>query len=219
MQQPHPFEVSISPSYCAKCGQGPGATIHLGDLFEGTDSDREKALAEVQREEMEARLRSCRGDISGKAGQMERESPLFFGTGANPVLFGLLLLLAVLPAFGQERPKLDKAEFALLAADAGSRALDVYSTHKMLESGYQEELLPGFIADHTGTMAAYSGGSVVLDWLVYRRLREHHRKLAHVLTLVDIGQDVPWAIHNLYLSGRPVGTLKTPKLPLQRPQP
>jgi hypothetical protein len=148
---------------------------------------------------------------------MERESPLFFGTGANPVLFGILLLLAVLPAFGQERPKLDKAEFALLAADAGSRALDVYSTHKMLESGYQEELLPGFIADHTGTMAAYSGGCVVVDWLVYRRLREHHRKLAHVLTLVDIGQDVPWAIHNLYLSGHHVGTLKNPNAPIFRP--
>ena len=87
MQQPHPFEVSISPSYCAKCGQGPGATIHLGSLFEGTDSDREKALAEVQREEMEARLRSVRGDISSKAGDMERDSPLFYGTGINATLF------------------------------------------------------------------------------------------------------------------------------------
>jgi hypothetical protein len=215
--QSHPFEQSISPSYCAKCGQGPGATIHLGDLFEGTDEEREKAQAQAQREEMETRLRSIKGDISADAGEMERRSPLFYGTGANPVLFGILLLLAVLPAFGQERPKLDKAEFALLAADAGSRALDVYSTHKMLESGYQEELLPGFIADHTGTMATYSGGCVVLDWLVYRRLREHHRKLAHVLTLVDIGQDVPWAIHNLYLSGHPVGTLKNPNAPIFRP--
>ena len=87
MTQSHPFEQSISPSYCAKCGQGPGATIHLGDLFEGTDEDRAKAEALAMREEMETRLRSSRGDISSKAGEMERNSPLFFGTGNNPGLF------------------------------------------------------------------------------------------------------------------------------------
>ena len=219
MQQSHAFEMSISPQYCAKCGKGSGATIHLGDLFEGTDEEREKAQAQAQREEMETRLRSIKGDISADAGEMERRSPLFYGTGANPVLFGLLLLLAVLPAFGQERPKLDKAEFALLAADAGSRALDVYSTHKMLDSGHHEMFIPSAIASRPAAMAALEAGDVAGVWWLSRRLGAHHRKLAHVLTLVDIGQDVPWAIHNLYLSGHPVGTLKTPKLPLQRPQP
>jgi hypothetical protein len=56
-------------------------------LFEGTEEERENRRAEVQREEMETRLRSVRGDISGKVGEMERNSPLFYGSGSNPVLF------------------------------------------------------------------------------------------------------------------------------------
>lgn len=87
MNQPHPFERSISPEHCHLCGQRPGAPIHLGDLFEGTDEERENRRAEVQREEMEARLGSVRGDISAASGEMERNSPLFYGSGSNPVLF------------------------------------------------------------------------------------------------------------------------------------
>jgi hypothetical protein len=55
--------------------------------LETCDEDRAKAAALSMREEMETRLRSTRGDISAKAGRMERESPLFFGTGDNPGLF------------------------------------------------------------------------------------------------------------------------------------
>jgi len=55
--------------------------------LETCDEDREKALGIAQADELTARLRSTRGDISGKAGRMERESPLFFGTGANPLLW------------------------------------------------------------------------------------------------------------------------------------
>jgi hypothetical protein len=55
--------------------------------LETCDEDREKALVLSMREEMETRLRSTRGDISSKAGRMERESPLFYGTGANPLLW------------------------------------------------------------------------------------------------------------------------------------
>lgn len=87
MNTSHPFERSISPEHCAVCGNGPGHSLHLGDLFEGTDEERQNRRAEVQREEIEARLRSVRGDISALAGQMEREAPLFFGTGSNPTLF------------------------------------------------------------------------------------------------------------------------------------
>ena len=83
----HLFEKSISPQYCARCGNGPGHSLHLGDLFEETDEDRAKALASSQREEMETRLRSFKGDISSKAGDMERFSPLFYGQGDNPTLF------------------------------------------------------------------------------------------------------------------------------------
>jgi hypothetical protein len=149
---------------------------------------------------METRLRSIKGDISGKAGEMERKAPLFFGTGANPLLFGVLLILIAFPAFGQERPKLDKEEFALLAADAGSRALDVYSTHKALSGGSHEMFLPSAIASRPAAMAAVEAGDVAADWWISRRLEKHHRKLAHVLTMVDSGSDLPWAIHNLYLA-------------------
>ena len=55
--------------------------------LETCDEDRAKAAALSMREEMETRLRSTRGDISAKAGRMERESPLFFGTGDNPLLW------------------------------------------------------------------------------------------------------------------------------------
>ena len=55
--------------------------------LEMCDEDREKALGIAQADELTARLRSTRGDISGKAGRMERESPLFFGTGDNPLLW------------------------------------------------------------------------------------------------------------------------------------
>jgi hypothetical protein len=36
---------------------------------------------------MERILREPLGNVSRKAGQMEREAPLFFGTGENPDLF------------------------------------------------------------------------------------------------------------------------------------
>jgi len=55
--------------------------------LETADADREKAAAQTMREEMETRLRSTRGDISARAGRLERESPLFWGTGDNPTLF------------------------------------------------------------------------------------------------------------------------------------
>ena len=125
------------------------------------------------------------------------------GTGiirAALAMSGLYILIGCSLVHCQERPKLDKTEFALLAADAGSRGLDVYSTHKMLEAGNQEKMLPSFIANHPAAMAAVEGADVVGMAWVARRLGARHRKLAHVLTLVDIGQDLPWAIRNLTLS-------------------
>lgn len=38
-------------------------------------------------EEMSAKLKMPLGDVSQAAGQIERESPLFFGSGLNPTLF------------------------------------------------------------------------------------------------------------------------------------
>jgi hypothetical protein len=122
-------------------------------------------------------------------------------------ILGWLIVLACIfgavEVFGQlpEAPKpMDRAEKALLLADAGSRALDVYSTHAMLGQGYREIILPRFVADHSGVMAVYSSATVAADWWVARRLeKKGHLKLAHVATMIDVAQDAPWAIHNLFL--------------------
>ena len=103
-----------------------------------------------------------------------------------------------------EAPRpMDRTEKVLLLSDVASRSLDVYSTRQMLNNGYREIVLPRFIADHTPVMAAYSSATVLADYWLARRLeRRGHRKLAHVMTLVDIGQDLPWAVHNLCLKRR-----------------
>jgi hypothetical protein len=54
--------------------------------METADQDRAEALAVAQAEELSAELRRPLKDISRKAGQMERESPLFYGQ-INPTLF------------------------------------------------------------------------------------------------------------------------------------
>jgi hypothetical protein len=55
--------------------------------LETCDTDRAAALAASTAEELTAELRRPLADISGKAGRMERDAPLFFGTGDNPTLF------------------------------------------------------------------------------------------------------------------------------------
>ena len=55
--------------------------------LETCDRDRAEAAALSMREAMETRLRSTRRDISARVGDLERNSPLFFGTGDNPSLF------------------------------------------------------------------------------------------------------------------------------------
>lgn len=54
---------------------------------ETSDADRAQALAAQTAEELTAEMRRPLADISGKAGRMERDAPLFFGTGDNPSLF------------------------------------------------------------------------------------------------------------------------------------
>lgn len=55
--------------------------------MEGADRERLEALAAAQAEELSAELRRPLADISSAAGKMERDAPLFFGTGDNPALF------------------------------------------------------------------------------------------------------------------------------------
>jgi len=122
------------------------------------------------------------------------------------VVKALLLAVALLFAASSRAqtmigpPRIDKTEWALLAVDAGVRGLDSYSTRRALQQGNVEATLPGFIANRTGPMVAYSEGMVVIDWLVARELiRRRHRKLAYLFTLGEICQVAPGAIKNLTL--------------------
>jgi hypothetical protein len=55
--------------------------------LESAALERVAAEARAVVEEVERILREPLGNVSRKAGQMEREAPLFFGTGENPDLF------------------------------------------------------------------------------------------------------------------------------------
>ena len=55
--------------------------------MEMCDSERAAAWAASQAEELTAELRRPLGDVSRKVGEIERNFPLFFGTGTNPSLF------------------------------------------------------------------------------------------------------------------------------------
>jgi hypothetical protein len=50
-------------------------------------SEQATAAAIQQAEELTAKMREPLADISARAGKLERESPLFYGTGDNPTLF------------------------------------------------------------------------------------------------------------------------------------
>jgi hypothetical protein len=55
--------------------------------MESASEDRKQARAEFEGEELTIEMRQPGKDISKKAGRIERESPLFHGTGENPTLF------------------------------------------------------------------------------------------------------------------------------------
>ena len=55
--------------------------------METSDADRLAALGVAQAAELTAELRKPLADVSKKAGDIERNSPLFFGQGDNPTLF------------------------------------------------------------------------------------------------------------------------------------
>lgn len=129
----------------------------------------------------------------------------------TPLLSSIALLAFALPCAAQvipdaPKPHFDRTDWALLAADAGSRALDTYSTRWALENGNHEKFLPDFISHNTARLAIAEGVMVGVDYLVARQLVRHrHPKLAKVALMVDFAQDAPWAIHNLYLPERKAG--------------
>jgi len=55
--------------------------------METSDREGKEARQQVEAAELTARLIEPRPSIERRAGIMERESPLFYGTGDNPTLW------------------------------------------------------------------------------------------------------------------------------------
>lgn len=120
------------------------------------------------------------------------------------LLLALILSVLAVAVDGQELPaapkaKPDRLELSLLLADAGSRSLDVYSTHRALDRGGRERMMPALIAQHPGAMGALEAGDLAGQWWVARKLSARHPKLAHLAAAIDFTADFPEAIHNLYI--------------------
>lgn len=79
------------PRGCDECGAGAMfleavASAALPGL-EREAAERIAARGEYVAKQMSAKMLEPLGDVSRKAGRIERESPLFFGQGENPTLF------------------------------------------------------------------------------------------------------------------------------------
>lgn len=89
--QPHaPILATWLPGRCAICTLSIGNPVHVLALpgMESASADRADHRAAAQGQTLTAAMREPIRDISVTAGQMERNSPLFYGTGSNPTLFG-----------------------------------------------------------------------------------------------------------------------------------
>jgi len=112
------------------------------------------------------------------------------------------------------RPRIDGLTWTFLAADGGARALDAYSTQRMLKnscsSGVQmagtstcnyEQNLPGFIANHASRIYAFEGAVWLSEFTATRFLvRHHHQRLARFVPLMDFLATTSFAVNNLTLS-------------------
>jgi hypothetical protein len=130
----------------------------------------------------------------------------------------IAIMLAAVPLASQTlpeapKPHFDRIDWALLASDAGARALDGYSTLKMLKNNNHEKFLPAFVVHDPPALAAFEGGMLTLNYFAARNLaRHHHPKLAKAVIAADVIQVYPWAIHNLAM---PVYRKSLPAGPLQ----
>ena len=138
------------------------------------------------------------------------ETPL--GTN-NELEGGLMMLRRPLPA-ETAKPHIDRLTWTFLAADGGARALDAWSTRRMLKnncsSGVQiagtstcnyEQNLPGFIPNSTAGMYAFDGAAWLSEIATTRFLvRHHHQRLARFVPLIDFLSTTSFAVNNLTLS-------------------
>jgi hypothetical protein len=140
---------------------------------------------------------------------MIAETPL----GANSELDGGSAVTRPLPAEAA-RPRIDRLTWTILAADGAARALDAYSTRRMLRNNCNSNLqlagtstcnyeqnLPGFIANHASGLYAFEGASWISEFTVTRFLvRNHHSRMARFIPVVDFLSTTSFAVNNLTLS-------------------
>lgn len=137
------------------------------------------------------------------------ETPL----ASNSELEGGLVISRSLPAEAA-KPRIDRLTWTLLAADGGARALDAYSTQRMLKnscsSSFQrtgtstcnyEQNLPGFIANHASGIYAFETAVWLSEYAATRFLIEHHhRRIARFIPFIDFISTTSFAVNNLTLS-------------------
>lgn len=88
MNEPHAFRpIKAGSNRCQLCGGWSDHPDHSYELWTDADKEREAARQDQETVEMTAKLRQPLKDVSHAAGIMERESPLFLGTGISPTLF------------------------------------------------------------------------------------------------------------------------------------
>jgi hypothetical protein len=132
------------------------------------------------------------------------------------------------------RPRMDRLTWTLLIADGGARALDAYSTQRMLRnscgSGRQmagvstcnyEQNLPGFIANRASGIYSFDAVVWLSEVAATRMLVQHnHRHLARFIPLLDLASTTSFAVNNLTLSiggrGSAVPVTASVRLNLQR---
>lgn len=87
--QGHPFQRGRHGLTCEVCHQLPGAAVHVLALagMEAAGREGEEARQRAEAAELTTRLIEPRASMDEKVGELERESPLFYGTGDNPTLW------------------------------------------------------------------------------------------------------------------------------------
>ena len=101
----------------------------------------------------------------------------------------------------------------LLAADAAARALDGFSTVRMLRNRCdgdlsvpvcnEEMFLPDFITRSSGAVYGYEAGMWIAQVVVVHKLAKHHQRLPRFIPTVDVVTTLPFAVNNLRLPLNP----------------
>ena len=135
--------------------------------------------------------------------------------GADAVVEGQPIVRPTLPA-ETASSRIDGVTWTLLGAAGGARALDAYSTQRMLKnscsSGQKrigvstcnyEHNLPAFIGNHASGIYAVDG-AVWLSELAATRflIRHNHPRLARLVPFIDFISTTSFAVNNLTL---PIG--------------